>query len=124
MKVFLYGTLRRGASNAHRMDGARFVAEGSVAGRLIKVDWYPGLVLDAEAGPARGEVWEVSPELLAELDRYEGCDPESGIGADYRRVMASVRLDDGGTSDAWVWDWTGPADGFPVIESGDWLGQR
>ncbi len=122
MRVFLYGTLRRGACNAQRMAGGEFVSVGTVAGTLIRIDWYPGLVLDAEAGPVRGEVWEVSRELLAELDRYEGCDPESGSGEDYRRIMTPAQLDSGGKSEAWVWNWTGSVDDYPVIESGDWLG--
>lgn len=123
MRVFLYGTLRRGACNAHRMAGAEFVSDGTVAGRLIRVDWYPGLVLDPEAGPVAGEAWEVSMEMLAELDRYEGCDPESGSGDEYRRVMASVRLEDGSMTDAWVWEWVGSVGDCPVVEGGDWLGK-
>lgn len=122
MRVFLYGTLRRGACNAHRMAGAQFLSPGTVAGKLIRIDWYPGLVPDVDAGEVQGEVWRVSPKMLAELDRYEGCDPESGAGEEYRRILAQVNLEDGGKTDAWVWNWTGPVDGYPVIESGDWLG--
>ncbi|MEO8614231.1 MAG: gamma-glutamylcyclotransferase family protein, partial [Luteolibacter sp.] len=44
--VFVYGTLRRGGSNHFRMDGAEFITAGRIAGRMYKIDWYPGLVLD------------------------------------------------------------------------------
>ena len=121
MRVFLYGTLRRGACNAQRMAGAEFVAAGTVAGRLILVDWYPGLVIDPQDGLVVGEVWEVPRELMAELDRYEGCDPESGAGEEYRRVMAVVRLEDGSVTEAWVWEWIGVVGDCPVVEGGDWL---
>ena len=122
MRVFVYGTLRRGASNAHRMAGGRLVAEGTVGGALIRIGWYPGLVADPGGGSVRGELWEVSAELLAELDRFEGCDPQSGGGIEYQRVMATVRLDDGGEADAWVWKWRGQIDDHPRIAGGDWLG--
>jgi gamma-glutamylcyclotransferase (GGCT)/AIG2-like uncharacterized protein YtfP len=72
----------------------------------------------------RGEVWEVSAELLAGLDRFEGCDPATGVGDEYRRVESTVELDDGSETTAWVWDWTGPVDGREVIGGGDWLGRR
>jgi gamma-glutamylcyclotransferase (GGCT)/AIG2-like uncharacterized protein YtfP len=98
------------------------VAVGSVAGTLVRISWYPGLVLDPQEGPVRGEVWEVSSRLLAELDRFEGCDPASGEGEEYRRVRALVKLDDGGESAAWLWDWKGGVAGHPRVEGGDWMG--
>ena len=122
MRVFVYGTLRRGASNACRMNGGTRVGDGTVLGRLFKVDWYPGLVLDPDGGPVRGEVWEVSAGQLEELDRFEGCDPASGVGGEYQRRMTPVELDDGRTVEAWAWDWTGPVEGIALIEGGDWLG--
>lgn len=111
--VFVYGTLRRGGSNAFRMDGAGFVAAGTVDGRLYRIDWYPGIVLDPAAGPVRGDLFRVAPDQLAALDMFEG--PE------YRRVETVIATDGGGCETAWVWEWILPADESARIPGGDWL---
>lgn len=111
--VFVYGTLRRGASNAWRMADAEFVGSGSVRGTLYHIDWYPGMVLDDAAGAVRGEVFRVNDALLESLNEYEGDE--------YRRVMAMVTLDGGQRLDAVVWVYRGDPANFPPIASGDWL---
>lgn len=111
--VFVYGTLRRGGSNHFRMAGADFVSAGTVTGRIYRVDWYPGLVLDEAGDGIAGEIYQVAPAMLQELDRFEG--------AEYRRLQAKVRLPDGATVCAWLWEWLGPADENRRITSGDWL---
>ena len=112
--VFVYGTLRGGASNAWRMDRGRLVAAGVVRGRLFRVTWYPALVLDPAAGAVRGEVYDVSPELLAELDRFEGDE--------YRRLRALVTLAGGTEVEAWLWEWRLPVEGLAEVAGGNWLG--
>lgn len=119
--VFVYGTLRRGASNHFRMAGAEFVAAGSVRGRLYRIDWFPGLLLDGAAGLVHGEVFAVGPELLAELDRFEGVSADENEGGEYRRVRAQVSTGAGETVSAWIWEWLGPVEEAGRITSGDWL---
>ncbi len=121
--VFVYGTLRRGASNACRMEGARFVETGKLRGRLYRIDWYPGLVLDAEAGWVMGDLFRVSPEHLRQLDGYEGLAEGEIQGSEYRRVVAGVHSADfpGFPRGAWVWEWIGPIDRERMIVSGDWM---
>lgn len=111
--VFVYGTLRRGGSNHFRMDGAEFVTEGTVRGRLYQIDWYPGLVSDGAGDEIIGEVYQVSSSVLEKLDRFEG--------AEYRRLQTQVRLPDGETVSAWIWEWLGSVDEVRRITSGDWL---
>lgn len=111
--IFVYGTLRRGGSNHFRMAAAEFVAAGTINGRLYRIDWYPGLVLDDAAGVIAGEIYQVSPAALEELDCFEGCE--------YRRLRTKVRLPDGEELSAWVWEWLGPVDEIRRITSGDWL---
>lgn len=118
-RVFVYGTLRRGASNHRRLAGAAWVGDGTVRGRLYRIDWYPGLVLDDAAGEVRGEVHEVDAATLAALDAYEG--------SEYRRVRVAVvgGVASGGPGtvlEAWAWEWIGPIDEARRIRSGDWLG--
>ena len=119
--VFVYGTLRSGASNHFRMNGARFVRSGILRGRMYRFGWYPGLVLDAQGDDLIGEVYAVGPEQLAALDLFEGLSAGEIEGSEYRRVRATVT---GGEPllDAWVWEWLGPVDERQRIAGGDWLG--
>jgi gamma-glutamylcyclotransferase (GGCT)/AIG2-like uncharacterized protein YtfP len=58
---------------AHRLltGRATFVARGHVAGTLLHLGKFPGLV--AGRGRVRGEVWRLeAPEVLRTLDEYEG----------------------------------------------------
>lgn len=117
-RVFVYGTLRRGGSNDWRMSGASWIGPAEVAGRLYRVDWYPGLVPDPLAGPVTGELHEVDAAMLAALDDYEG--PE------YRRVRARVALRGavgGDTCEAWLWEWLGDIDETRRLATGDWLAE-
>ena len=68
--VFVYGTLRRGGSNHFRMAGAEFVAQGTITGRMYRIDWYPGLVLDDAGDEIHGEVFSVTPDQLSALDGW------------------------------------------------------
>lgn len=92
--VFVYGTLRTGASNAFRMRGARSLGTATLGARLYRVhEAFPGIVLSDEAS-LQGEVFTgVSEELLHALDVYEGCDArvpeEERI---YRRVKVVATL--------------------------------
>ena len=70
--VFVYGTLRRGGSNHFRMAGAQFVSLGSITGRIYRIDWYPGLVLDPAGDEIYGEIYALDPEQLVALDIFEG----------------------------------------------------
>ena len=108
-KVFVYGTLRKGASNNWRMEEADFLGEARVRGDLWKVDWYPGVILSGK-GAVLGEVWEVSDEILKELDEFEG--------SEYRRVKVMA---EGGANEVWIYEWLGDPEGLTKVESGDWL---
>jgi gamma-glutamylcyclotransferase (GGCT)/AIG2-like uncharacterized protein YtfP len=115
--VFVYGTLRRSGSNHYRMEGAEFVADATVRGRLYRIDWYPGLHLDDAGDDVIGEIYQVSAEMLHRLDQYE-CD-------EYRRVMTQAQCggDHRSQLSAWVWEWLGPVDANKHIRSGDWFSQ-
>lgn len=120
--VFVYGTLRSGASNAFRMEGAEQVSAARVRGRLYWIDWYPGLVLDDGDDWVVGEVWRVSAEMLAELDEFEGASTEDDPDAEYRRVKARAEgADCGSLYEPWVWEWRGLRDEERRLLSGDWM---
>jgi len=110
--VFVYGTLRRGASNHFRMQGAEFLKAGSIRGRLFLVTWYPALSCGG-ADWVKGELYRVSSGLLSELDEFEGCE--------YRRGKTEISLEDGTSEQAWVWEWRGETSHLERLLSGDWL---
>ncbi len=112
-RVFVYGTLRRGGSHHSRMAGAGFAAVGFVRGRLYRIGWYPGLVLELAGGLVAGDVFDVSPELLVQLDEFEG--------AEYRRIQTRVVTGHGELENVWVWEWRGAVDGYLQLAHGDWL---
>lgn len=112
-QVFVYGTLRRGGSNHHRMDGCKWLGPARVNGRLYKVDWYPALVLDAAAAEVAGDLFEATADCLARLDDYEG--------GEYRRVKARVTDNSGQGVEAWLWEWSDSTKGLQAVISGDWL---
>jgi gamma-glutamylaminecyclotransferase len=110
-RLFVYGTLKRGGVAAETMRGATF--EGSVVTMtgyaLYDLGEYPALVADGD-GVVEGEVYLVTGDHLAELDRYEGC-PEL-----YRREL--VRLADCSLAEAYVMP--GSVAGHRKIPGGVW----
>ena len=117
--LFVYGALRKGASNDWRMKDARWLGSAEVLGTLVKIDWYPGLVLTGER-PVKGEVYEVETELLEELDHFEGVGEGSERNGEYQRIRVTVSLE-GGPVDVWIYEWLKGIEGYEIVESGDWL---
>lgn len=112
--VFVYGTLRAGGSNHFRMSDAVPLGPGTVRGRLYRVDWYPALLLDPDAGAVCGELYLVPHDALAALDAFEG--------AEYRRVRVAVIPENGGdAAEAWIWEYLEPVDESRRITHGDWI---
>lgn len=122
--VFVYGTLRRGGSNAFRMDGAEFVGKGRVEGKLHVITWYPGLIPGSGLGWVTGEVYRVGPDQMKALDEFEGLSAGEIEGSEYRRVKVPARIDGSSgeeTGQVWIYEWKGPVDEAKRIPSGDWL---
>lgn len=122
--VFVYGTLRRGGSNHFRMAGAEFISSGTIRGRMYRVDWYPGLILDPTGDEIHGEVYAVDTDLLSALDIFEGLSAGEIEGSEYRRVETSVVKQDSQALAAWVWEWLGIVDESQRISDGDWLNEE
>src|SRR6478736_523067 len=119
--VFVYGTLRRGGSNHFRLAGAEFITAGTITGRMYRIDWYPGLVLDDAGDEIHGEVYAVDAGLLSELDVFEGLSAGEIEGSEYRRVPTTVVCKDSSTLTAWVWEWLGITAENQRVADGDWL---
>ena len=119
MKIFVYGTLQSQFENEMAQllkKQATFLCKGKVLGFLYLLDWYPGLVVDAEGYEVKGEVFEIHTDeelLLKKLDAYEGVDTW-----DYRRVMRQVNTKNG-KQDCWIYETL--IESEYIIKSGDFL---
>lgn len=91
-RLFVYGTLRRGESAAHLLEGARYVGKACIQGRVIQSAGYPGLVGGEDL--VGGELYEAPVALFEALDQYEGpC---------YARKLSEVRCGEESV-EAWVY---------------------
>ena len=69
-----------------------------------------------------GELFEVSPSQLPELDKHEGCNPEDGH--EYVRRTCQVKGPKGSWVDAYVYIYNKAPNGLPLIAGGDYVAYR
>lgn len=112
MKLFTYGSLMRGESNAHWMEGASWLRNTSTLPHYLLLDMggYPALV-DGGAQSVVGELYEVDDSLIARLDRLEGH-------PDYY-LRTSISLECGATALTYVLQPQWVSEGA-IIHSADW----
>jgi gamma-glutamylcyclotransferase (GGCT)/AIG2-like uncharacterized protein YtfP len=127
--VFVYGTLRAGEINdigraaaRHGIEAPRLVGTAAVRGRLYDFGAYPGLVLDAAAGPVRGDVYEIDDALVPVLDEIEEVYP--GVEGLFKSREVTVVADGRNVTCLYY-----PVDaesvaGVPRIAIGDWVEYR
>ncbi len=121
--VFAYGTLMRGERShdrvARRLRRTHHPARVPGAS-LVRIDWYPGLVLSSE-GVVHGELFELDDisAALDELDPYEDFAGYRGEDSLYRRSLVRTHTN-GGELLAWTYVFVGDVANFPVIASGRW----
>ncbi len=121
-RIFVYGTLRRGATRdaTKFFEGVVFAATARVRGRLFDFGDYPGLRLDDSADWVIGELIDVDESALVHMDAWEGISP-AGSG-EYLRVRAEAERDDGTVDPCWVYEVSAAfAARRAEISSGDWL---
>lgn len=116
--LFVYGSLRRDVSGAHHplMRHAVFLGAATIAGRLYRVSWHPGLKPGPGGGRVTGEAFRfddaVEARAFADLDAYEA----SG----FRLTPVQAQLADGTTLDAVTYEWLGDASQATLVPDGDW----
>ncbi|MDQ0976517.1 gamma-glutamylcyclotransferase (GGCT)/AIG2-like uncharacterized protein YtfP [Neobacillus niacini] len=119
IKIFVYGTLRKGEVNAHLLKGATCIAEQC---------WTNGLLYDTGCGfPAMkqsqtsriyGELYSVSASTLKRLDQLEGY-TVGGTNNLYERIEQTVYTDKG-HSIAYIYVASHVNVGKRIIPNGDW----
>jgi len=88
VRLFVYGSLRRGAENHHELGDAVFVGVVRTTARygVVRLGAYPALVPGSTS--VVGELYELAPASLPALDAFEG--------PGYRRAIVQLE----GESDA------------------------
>jgi len=90
---------------------ATFLGTGSVAGRLLNLGRYPGLIRGT--GRVKGELYRLdAPEVLPVLDREEGYN--------FVRSITIVTLARGRRARAWVYRYRGPRERAVPVPHGDY----
>lgn len=115
-KVAVYGTLKRDMANHRLLERARFVGSDIVRSiTLYDLGEYPAAVLESSNG-IQVEVYELTPDELAELDRLEECDaanPQAGL---YSRQVCSTRY-----GDAWIYIYNHAVDVKTRLDTDSWI---
>ncbi|GAB3596086.1 gamma-glutamylcyclotransferase [Angustibacter peucedani] len=102
-RLFVYGTLAPGRSNAHELAGVPGTwTHATVRGHLLPEGWgaalgYPALVPDDD-GPTVAGLVLASDALAQHWDRLDAFE-----GDGYDRVVVRATTDDGSTVAAWVY---------------------
>ncbi len=73
MRVFVYGSLKRGFVLHRILEDQRFIGDACTAPgfRLYDVGWFPAMVRDSDGIVVQGELYDVDADCLVELDRVE-----------------------------------------------------
>ena len=115
--LFVYGSLRQNGSHNHLLDSATWLCQAHTKGQLFVIDWYPGLILDVQEDSSRnvvGDVYQdITPNLFAQLDRYEGDA--------YDRKIIQVITESGATLYVHAYVYNLDVDQKEPIISADWL---
>lgn len=114
--LFVYGTLLRGEANHGLIARGSFIREARTSPKftLVNIGSFPGLVTGGSVSVV-GELHEVTPQILAELDRLEGH-PRF-----YCRSL--ITLNDSSSAEAYLLP-TRFAATYPHISDGDWKQHR
>lgn len=105
--VFVYGTLRKGGTSNHIMNGARYHSRTKTdfGYRLAKLNELPGMIYTGEAAQVVGDLYYLSPAQMKRLDAYE----------DKRYKREKIPLEDGRWANAYLLQ---SANG--EVDSNDW----
>lgn len=111
MLVFVYGSLRLGESNHHWLEGSRCLGLYTTKPcfTLLDLGDYPAAIESGHTAIV-GEVYRVSPEVMAKLDLLEDFPHQFS-----RRHIPTAY------GQAWMYVWNHPRASHPLIASGDWM---
>jgi len=127
-QLFVYGSLRSGFNHpAYAYISNHFVLVGGakVKGKLYDLGSYPAALPTTDESYILGELYRLKEEqefswAIAQVDDYEGVNPEPGENALYIREITTIYINDQ-TTNAWIYWYNNEVSGKPLIASGDVL---
>ena len=127
-QLFVYGSLRSGFQHAAYQYIARYfhlIGDAKVKGKLYDMGDYPAALPTHDEFYITGELYQLKEDqdfswVIAQIDDYEGVNPEPGESALYRREITTVYAGNQITN-AWIYWYNNDVSGKPIIESGDVL---
>ena len=99
VKLFVYGTLKRGERNNSRLAGATYLGNAvSEDTYVMHAGGFP-MIWDSEIDgrPVRGEIYNINDAIL------KSCDQLEGHPRFYKRFMRQFVGDDGVKHEAWIY---------------------
>ncbi len=92
--LFVYGTLRKGGTNAHYLESATCLKRDCyVEGELHATPYGYPIARFKKGQFIRGELYSVSPKVLEVVDKLEGYKEGRLTGNEYERVKINVIVD-------------------------------
>lgn len=91
VNLFVYGTLRKGGSNANYLKDAACIGMGCVVEGELHATPYGYPIARKKKGPfIQGELYNVSADILKAIDRLEGYEEGRQAGNEYERIVMDV----------------------------------
>lgn len=121
--LFTYGTLMSRFENEYSRllhKSAILVGEGMMAGRLYRIDWYPGAIFEPfSIENVYGEVYKLqsSSAMFLLLDEYEDIIQDISKSL-YRRIMVPITMVSGEIVNSWAYVYNQPTTDLDEIISG------
>jgi gamma-glutamylcyclotransferase (GGCT)/AIG2-like uncharacterized protein YtfP len=127
--LFSYGTLQPSLAPKEieaAVRSMRRIGNGRVHGRLYDLGDYPGAILGSSGSMILGQVFELpdDPEILKQLDEYEGFDPAHPEGSLFVRKKCWVALKGGKRISCWVYIYNRHPGNAAGVANGDFLKSR
>lgn len=114
IRIFVYGTLRRGTEGNALLKDSRFIGKAKTTQKYVMyVDAIPYVFKGEKVSYIAGEVYAVKKSTLELLDDYESH-PDL-----YRRELIDVVLENGIRTEAWIYFSPNPCG--VCVTSGDFL---
>lgn len=129
--IFVYGTLRRGGKNYGLLRHRTLTEQPAYVDGMDLYSLGPYPMMIHGTGVVFGELLYIPPflydEVLNDLDRLEGYQPEQHAESLYRRILIevmTVAFSEPVSAWAYIGDSLMIEPNDPYIESGDWLEYR